>query len=139
MDQKAPIFSTLGCRLNAYESEAMRELADAAGLGDAVIVNTCAVTSEAVRKSQKEIRKALFQYERLAKMGEQLTAPNGVLVLASCSSRISAHDFYEVNIQVISASGRFVQLIDQTQHDVDHPIGFEEGAYLKCGYYQFFD
>ena len=90
-------------------------------------------------KSKKEISKALFQYERLAKMGEQLTAPNGVLVLASCSSRISAHDFYELNMQVISASGRFVQLIDQTQHDVDHPIGFDEGAYLKCGYYQFFD
>ena len=57
MDRKVPIIATLGCRLNAYESEAMREMADAAGLGDAVIVNTCAVTAEAVRKSQKEIRR----------------------------------------------------------------------------------
>ncbi len=57
MDRKVPTFATLGCRLNAYESEAMREMADAAGLGDAVIVNTCAVTAEAVRKSQKEIRR----------------------------------------------------------------------------------
>lgn len=57
MDRKVPIFATLGCRLNAYETEAMREMADAAGLGDAVIVNTCAVTAEAVRKSQKEIRR----------------------------------------------------------------------------------
>ena len=57
MDRKAPSFATLGCRLNAYESEAMREMANAAGLGDAVIVNTCAVTAEAVRKSQKEIRR----------------------------------------------------------------------------------
>ena len=56
MDRKAPLFTTLGCRLNAYETEAMREMADAAGLSDAVIVNTCAVTAEAVRKSQKEIR-----------------------------------------------------------------------------------
>ncbi len=57
MDRKAPLFATLGCRLNAYETEAMREMADAAGLGDAIVVNTCAVTAEAVRKSQKEIRR----------------------------------------------------------------------------------
>ena len=57
MDRKAPIFSTLGCRLNAYETEAMKELADTAGLSDAVVVNTCAVTAEAVRKARQEIRK----------------------------------------------------------------------------------
>ena len=57
MDRKPPTLATFGCRLNAYESEAMREMANSAGLGDAVIVNTCAVTSEAVRKSQKEIRR----------------------------------------------------------------------------------
>ncbi len=57
MDQKAPMLATLGCRLNAYESEAMREMAQKAGLNDAIIVNTCAVTAEAVRKSQKEIRR----------------------------------------------------------------------------------
>ncbi len=57
MDRKVPTFATLGCRLNAYETEAMREMADAAGLSDAVIVNTCAVTAEAVRKSQKEVRR----------------------------------------------------------------------------------
>ena len=57
MDRKPPKLATFGCRLNAYESEAMREMANSAGLGDAVIVNTCAVTAEAVRKSQKEIRR----------------------------------------------------------------------------------
>ncbi len=53
----APIFATLGCRLNAYETEAMKELAAAAGMGQAVVVNTCAVTAEAVRKAKQEIRK----------------------------------------------------------------------------------
>ncbi len=48
---------TFGCRLNAYESEAMRELAAEAGLSNAVIVNTCAVTAEAVRQSRQRIRK----------------------------------------------------------------------------------
>lgn len=53
----APKFTTLGCRLNAYETEAMRELSQKAGLENAVVVNTCAVTAEAVRKARQEIRK----------------------------------------------------------------------------------
>ncbi|MEX0348248.1 MAG: tRNA (N(6)-L-threonylcarbamoyladenosine(37)-C(2))-methylthiotransferase MtaB [Paracoccaceae bacterium] len=53
----APKFTTLGCRLNAYETEAMKELSRQAGLNDAVIVNTCAVTAEAVRKARQEIRR----------------------------------------------------------------------------------
>ncbi|MZR15309.1 tRNA (N(6)-L-threonylcarbamoyladenosine(37)-C(2))-methylthiotransferase MtaB [Maritimibacter sp. DP07] len=53
----APIFATLGCRLNAYETEAMKSLADEAGVEGAVVVNTCAVTAEAVRKARQEIRR----------------------------------------------------------------------------------
>ncbi|MFY9212986.1 MAG: tRNA (N(6)-L-threonylcarbamoyladenosine(37)-C(2))-methylthiotransferase MtaB [Aestuariivita sp.] len=53
----APLFTTLGCRLNAYETEAMKELTAQAGLQNAVVINTCAVTSEAVRKARQEIRK----------------------------------------------------------------------------------
>ncbi|HEY8696054.1 MAG TPA: tRNA (N(6)-L-threonylcarbamoyladenosine(37)-C(2))-methylthiotransferase MtaB [Rhizomicrobium sp.] len=49
---------TFGCRLNAYESEAIRARAGEAGLTDAVIFNTCAVTGEAVRQSRQAIRKA---------------------------------------------------------------------------------
>ncbi len=52
-----PRFTTLGCRLNAYETEAMKDLAAQAGLENAVVVNTCAVTAEAVRKARQEIRK----------------------------------------------------------------------------------
>jgi len=48
---------TFGCRLNAYESEVIRREAEAAGLADAVVVNTCAVTAEAVRQARQTIRK----------------------------------------------------------------------------------
>ncbi|WP_371155770.1 tRNA (N(6)-L-threonylcarbamoyladenosine(37)-C(2))-methylthiotransferase MtaB [Jannaschia sp. 2305UL9-9] len=54
---KAPILSNHGCRLNAYEAEAMRDLATQAGLDDTIIVNTCAVTAEAVRKGRQDIRR----------------------------------------------------------------------------------
>jgi len=57
MTAKPPIFATLGCRLNAYETEAMKRLAAEAGVEGAVVVNTCAVTAEAVRKARQEIRK----------------------------------------------------------------------------------
>lgn len=53
----APVFSNHGCRLNAYETKAMEELAAQAGLDNAVVVNTCAVTAEAVRKARQDIRK----------------------------------------------------------------------------------
>ena len=52
-----PRFTTLGCRLNAYETEAMKDLAGQAGLSGAHVVNTCAVTAEAVRKARQEIRR----------------------------------------------------------------------------------
>ncbi len=53
----APVFATFGCRLNAYETEAMKDLAAQAGLENAVVVNTCAVTAEAVRQARQQIRK----------------------------------------------------------------------------------
>ena len=49
---------TFGCRLNTYESEAMRDLASRAGQGGAIIVNTCAVTAEAERQARQAIRRA---------------------------------------------------------------------------------
>ncbi|ETR77646.1 2-methylthioadenine synthase [Afipia sp. P52-10] len=48
---------TFGCRLNAYESEIVRRQAERAGLGETVVVNTCAVTNEAVAQARQSIRK----------------------------------------------------------------------------------
>ncbi|MEM7422545.1 MAG: tRNA (N(6)-L-threonylcarbamoyladenosine(37)-C(2))-methylthiotransferase MtaB [Pseudomonadota bacterium] len=53
----APVFETFGCRLNAYETEVMTGLAGDAELANAVVVNTCAVTSEAVRQARQRIRR----------------------------------------------------------------------------------
>jgi threonylcarbamoyladenosine tRNA methylthiotransferase MtaB len=54
----APEIITFGCRLNAWESEVIRGHAAAAGLGNAIIVNTCAVTAEAERQARQAIRRA---------------------------------------------------------------------------------
>ena len=48
---------TFGCRLNTYESEVIRNAATSAGVENAVVVNTCAVTAEAVRQARQSIRR----------------------------------------------------------------------------------
>ena len=78
---KPPVLATLGCRLNAYESEAMREMAEAAGLSGAVIVNTCAVTAEAVRKARQEIR-------RLAREN-----PGAPIIVTGCAAQTEPETF----------------------------------------------
>ncbi len=77
----APKFTTLGCRLNAYETEAMKELSQQAGLQDAVIVNTCAVTAEAVRKARQEIRKLRREN------------PNARLIVTGCAAQTEPQTF----------------------------------------------
>ncbi len=72
---------TFGCRLNAYESEVMRKHADAAGLSDAVIVNTCAVTQEAVRQARQAIRKA------------RRARPDAKIVVTGCAAQIDPGRF----------------------------------------------
>src|SRR6478735_2712047 len=54
----APKFITFGCRLNTYETEVMRNHAEAAGTANAIVFNTCAVTAEATRQARQAIRKA---------------------------------------------------------------------------------
>jgi len=87
----------------------------------------------ALAKKAREIEKALERYYKLAKLGSQLITKEGTLILASCSSRVSADDFFEVNQSALEKTGLI--LTKKTFHDLDHPIGFAEGAYLKCGYY----
>jgi threonylcarbamoyladenosine tRNA methylthiotransferase MtaB len=72
---------TLGCRLNAYESEAMRALTSEAALYNAVIVNTCAVTGEAVRQARQAIRRA--RRER----------PDAEIIVTGCAAQIDPQSF----------------------------------------------
>lgn len=72
---------TFGCRLNAYESEVAKTHAEAAGLTEAVIVNTCAVTNEAVRQAGQAIRKARREN------------PNARIIVTGCAAQIEPERF----------------------------------------------
>jgi len=90
-------------------------------------------------KQQSEIELAKKKYKQLAELGEKLTAKKGLLVLASCSSRVTAQSFFDLNQNALNAQGRLYDTVLKTKHDLDHPVTFPEGAYLKCGYYRFLE
>lgn len=81
MTVRPPVFHTLGCRLNAYETEAMREMTEAAGLGPTVVVNTCAVTAEAVRKARQDIRRLRREH------------PDATLIVTGCAAQTEPETF----------------------------------------------
>mgnify|MGYP002785037989 CR=1 FL=1 len=72
---------SLGCRLNLAEGEAMRRLAEGAGLEDAVVVNSCAVTNEAVRETRQKIRRARRDH------------PDAAVIVTGCAAQIDAGSF----------------------------------------------
>ena len=86
---------TLGCRLNEFESEAMCEVAAEQGLSGAVIVNTCAVTAKATRKSRQAVRRAARRN------------PEARLVVTGCAAQIDPAAFAAVEgVDAIVGNGR---------------------------------
>ena len=98
---------TLGCRLNSYESEVMRGHAEAAGLKDAVIVNTCAVTAEAVRQARQAIRRA--RRER----------PGAAIIVTGCAAQIDPASFADMP-EVTRVIGNEEKMKAETFTALDH-------------------
>lgn len=72
---------TFGCRLNSYESEVMKQQATEAGLDNAILVNTCAVTNEAVRQARQQIRRA------------KRDNPNARIIVTGCAAQTESERF----------------------------------------------
>jgi threonylcarbamoyladenosine tRNA methylthiotransferase MtaB len=114
---------TFGCRLNAYESEAIEARAAADGLADAVIFNTCAVTAEAVRQARQAIRKA--RRER----------PGARLIVTGCAAQIDPDAFAamdEVDLvlgnAIKSAPGAYAEQPDAPRVRVNDIMSVRETA-----------
>ncbi|MBW8638542.1 tRNA (N(6)-L-threonylcarbamoyladenosine(37)-C(2))-methylthiotransferase MtaB [Hoeflea sp. WL0058] len=76
---------TFGCRLNTYESEVMRREAEGAGLNNAILVNTCAVTAEAVRQARQTIRRA------------RRDNPHARIIVTGCAAQTEAEGFADMD------------------------------------------
>jgi threonylcarbamoyladenosine tRNA methylthiotransferase MtaB len=95
---------TFGCRLNAYESEAIKARATEAGIEDAVVFNTCAVTGEAVRQSRQAIRKT--RRER----------PNARIIVTGCAAQTEPQTFADMS-EVDAVMGNQEKLLAASYSD----------------------
>ncbi|MFN2198721.1 MAG: class I SAM-dependent rRNA methyltransferase [Anaerolineales bacterium] len=90
------------------------------------------VDPPAFAHNQRQVAAALAAYAQLTRLSLRVLQPGGVLVQASCSSRVGAAPFFETVRQAAESEGRPLHEIERTGHACDHPIAFKEGAYLKC-------
>lgn len=97
---------TFGCRLNTHESEVMRDHARAAGMTDTIIINTCAVTSEAERQARQTIRK----------LGRE--RPGAKIIVTGCAAQVNASQFAEMK-EVTRVIGNDVKLKAETWQQAD--------------------
>ena len=109
----SPTLITLGCRLNSYESEVMRGHAADAGLSDAVIVNTCAVTGEAVRSARQAIRRAAKDH------------PGAPILVTGCAAQIDP-DMFAKMPEVTRVIGNHEKMKAETWKPVDLLGGHEK-------------
>jgi 23S rRNA (cytosine1962-C5)-methyltransferase len=94
-------------------------------------------------KRSDEIPSAVNSYNRLISLALKLASKKAILVMASCTSRINSDEFFDIMESAVQKAKRAshtgitsYEILEKTFHDIDHPIGFPEGAYLKTIYFQ---
>lgn len=103
-----PKFTTFGCRLNAYETEAMKELIAQTGAQGVHVINTCAVTAEAVRKAKQDIRKI------------RRSEPTAKIVVTGCAAQTEPETFAamaEVDVVLGNSEKMQAQTWQSLAHD----------------------
>lgn len=119
-----------GERVNVMAAEAfsgLQELLDARRKFNMVIIDPPALAN-----SRANVQKAVFAYRRLVEMGLALLSAEGLLLMCSCSSRISLERFQKLVARSAEVAGYDLEISETTSHALDHPIGFPEAEYLKA-------
>jgi 23S rRNA (cytosine1962-C5)-methyltransferase len=118
------------CRHRTMRGDAfdiMAAMADDGDRFDCVVVDPPSFT-----RAARHRQGALRAYRSLTRLALPLLRPGGLLVQASCSSRIGADEFFAGVEGEARATGRSLTRVERTGHPPDHPIGFPEAEYLKC-------
>jgi len=118
------------CEHDSVAGDAFDVMATMARRGrhfDVVVVDPPSFASRA-----SSVPVARRSYGRLTTQALALLEPGGLLVQASCSSRVSADDFVDTVFMAARAAGHHLSVVARTGHPLDHPVGFAEGAYLKA-------
>jgi 23S rRNA (cytosine1962-C5)-methyltransferase len=90
------------------------------------------VDPPAFAQRKSNVDRALHAYGQLTQRAVQLTRPDGILVQASCSSRITEEQFYATVRGSAQRAGYDLVELRRTGHAVDHPVTFAQGGYLKA-------
>lgn len=118
------------CRFTSDEGDAFKVMEELGRKGrryDIVIVDP-----PSFAQRQYEVDRALRAYQRLTHLAVPLVKRGGLLVQASCSSRVDSEQFFYGVQNAASYAGANTEVIATTGHALDHPVGFSEGAYLDC-------
>lgn len=140
LDVSAPALGALlrNVEMNNLDpGRAHTEVADAfAGMGLMIEANRkfnlVIVDPPALANNRAKVQRAVAAYRRLTQMALALLAEDGIVMLASCSSRITADMYHNLVMRSAAAAGYELEIIERTGHALDHPIGFPEAAYLKA-------
>lgn len=129
-DRNRDIDTVRRCRLTTRRGDAFAVMDDLAASGerfDIVVVDPPSFAQRAA-----DVPGALRAYGRLTRSAVRLVTDGGLLVQASCSARVTAEDFHATVAAAARAAGVRLDQVRRTGHADDHPIGFDEGAYLKA-------
>ena len=95
------------------------------------IFDTVVIDPPSFANRNSQVTAALRSYRLLSRNGMKLLASGGILAIFSCSSRVTEDQFFKCVLDEAQKIGRPLQELKRTGHAADHPITFEQGAYLK--------
>jgi 23S rRNA (cytosine1962-C5)-methyltransferase len=120
------------CHHDTAQGDAFDWLATSTAKFDLVVLDPPSLAKRATEREG-----ALRAYERLATLGLERLARDGILVASSCSAHVPAEEFFEVIRRAAAKSGRKFTELKTLRHPPDHPATFKEAEYLKVIYLKF--
>ena len=134
LDHNADVPAVAACAVTTQVADAfdaMGALSRAGRRFDLVVVDPPSFAQKAA-----DVGRARAAYAKLTKLAIGLIEDGGILVQASCSSRVTATDFFDTVTAAAEEHGADFTELRRTGHDVDHPVSFDEGEYLKAGFWR---
>ena len=134
LDHNADVPAVAACQVTTEVNDAfdaMGALGRAGRRYDLVIVDPPSFAQKATT-----VGRARAAYAKLTKLAIGLIQDGGILVQASCSSRVTPDDFFATVTEAALEHGASFTELRRTGHDVDHPVSFDEGEYLKAGFWR---
>lgn len=134
LDHNADVPAIQDCTITTNVTDAFDALGQLGRSGrkfDLVIIDPPSFAQTAAT-----VGRARAAYAKLTKLAIAVVEDGGILVQASCSSRVTPTEFFDTVTEAAEEHGATFTELRRTGHDVDHPVTFDEGEYLKAGYWR---